>query len=306
VGGAADPGLVVPNRDQRQAPTECDRLALPVDHPERPASIAGVNFDVIDGQRAVDACQATVRAVHRPRHLTALGLASLRQRNLQDGFDNLVRAAIQEDAAAMLFLGLLFETTALGPIDRPKARDWFEQAAARGNAPAMVALAASLRNIQAGPVDEAAARLWLQRGARLGNAQAMTDLGLMLRDGLGGPASSADAVAWFTRGGQFGNAQALAELGTMYERGLGVAMDATRGLQFHREAASALATAYRAGEWSARRAMDQELAGWPDAVRFEVQRMLQAGGLYRGPINGRITQEIRTAFDSWSATTATR
>ena len=87
--------------------------------------------------------------------------------------------AEQGDAAAQLFLGILYKDGQGVPQDYAQAAIWFRKAAEQGDAGAQFMLGASYANGKGVPQDYAQAAVWFRKAAEQGNATAQILLGIL-------------------------------------------------------------------------------------------------------------------------------
>jgi TPR repeat protein len=93
---------------------------------------------------------------------------------------------------ALLGLGWLYETGALGDVDKKKARSYFERAAANGSASACFDLGRLLLSQH----EESQARSAFETGAERGDVPSMSELGRMMVEGRGGPCDVGAGSTW--------------------------------------------------------------------------------------------------------------
>ncbi|WP_407047946.1 tetratricopeptide repeat protein [Methyloraptor flagellatus] len=257
------------------AATDCDRLALPPSHPDRPQGVAGVALDAIDVAAALPACEAALAAAPDVRRFaTALATVKLKQGDAKaaatllasasaaddptatarlaalkrDGLDGpadpkaaamlAARAADAGDPLGMTVLAGLVEQGLGVPVDRARAADLYGRAAARGDLDALTALARLTEIGAAGPADPAKARDLYARAARGGSPFAMHALGRMLDKGLGGSADATEALDWYRRAADTGRPESMVAAGLMLAEGRGRPADAhAAGALFEKAAA---------------------------------------------------------------------
>jgi hypothetical protein len=160
----------------------CDRLAGDPLDPHKGAP--GVQFDEIDGEKAVPACRASVEAAPGEPHFSyQLGRALLRA-DKRDEAVALIRVAAEKSyPSAQRTLGDLYE------------------------------------NATGVAKDDAQALLLYRQAAEGGYAPAFSKEGRLYWEGIGTEADHAEAVAWFKRGADHGDPFSHQRLAELYEIG---------------------------------------------------------------------------------------
>lgn len=133
---------------------------------------------------------------------TAGGLQEFRNGQFSEAVGSWRVAAEQGDAAAALYLGVLYDT-GFGVAQNP-----------------------------------AQALAWYRRGGESGNVTAMFNAAVMLDAGRGTAADPAGAVEWYEKATRAGSGRADYNLGLIYENGIGVPADRQRAIRFYRQAVS--------------------------------------------------------------------
>ncbi len=131
---------------------------------------------------------------------TAAGLAEFGAGRFSDAVTSWREAAGQGDAAASLYLGVLYDTGFGVPQNAAEALGWY------------------------------------RRGAASGNRTAMLNTALMIDAGRGTAADPAAAVEWYEQAARNGSGRASYNLGLLYENGIGVAPDRARARRYFRDA----------------------------------------------------------------------
>jgi TPR repeat protein len=155
-------------------------------------------------------------------------------------FNEAMKRAQQNDAAAMTLLGELYAQGLGVGLDDAKAAEWYRRGAAAGDPNAMFSLAMFNIAKRGGLDDRAAAVKLLNQAAKLGHVLAAYDLGLLYLQGQDVTQDFGRAAALFESAAQAGNPEAQFALATMYKQGRGVPQDL-------RKAAALLAQASIAG-----------------------------------------------------------
>ena len=143
------------------------------------------------------------------------GLADFRNGQFSQAVSAWRAAAEQGDAAAALYLGVLYDTgfgVAQSPAD---ALAWYQRGGERGNVTAMFNAAVMLDAGRGTTADPAAAVSWYERAARAGSGRADYDLGLVYEYGTGAPADRQRAIRYFREAVAHGVAEGRAHLARM-------------------------------------------------------------------------------------------
>lgn len=131
---------------------------------------------------------------------TSEGLQEFRNGRFSEAVAAWRSAAEGGDAAAALYLGVLYDT-GFGVAQSP-----------------------------------AQALSWYRRGGERGNVTAMFNAAVMLDAGRGTAADPAGAIDWYEKATRAGSGRADYNLGLIYENGIGVPVDRQRAIRFYREA----------------------------------------------------------------------
>tara|TARA_R110000824_G_scaffold401409_2_gene612038 strand:- start:32 stop:586 length:555 start_codon:yes stop_codon:yes gene_type:complete len=115
---------------------------------------------------------------------------------------------------AMLSLGWIYETGAVGDIDKAAARLYYERAIAAGSMPAYF----ELGRLFVSQGDETQARATFEAGAERGDIPCIARLGRMMVEGRGGPANMDAGSAWLERAAAQGHIHAQRTLLAIEER----------------------------------------------------------------------------------------
>ncbi len=219
----------------------CDRLsASPID-PEKPANVAGVEFEELTATPALAACRAALAAEpNNPRLAFELGRVEMKAGGLDDDALALFRkAAAVGHAGAMNSLGLAYDRGIGVAKDIGEATRWYRRSAEAGNSAAMRRLGFAFRNGDGVSVNPVQALRWFRRAADAGNVQAMSEVGQAYSHGLGASQDSAEAAKWFRKAAEAGGATGMNQLGMAYLRGLGVDRDPIEAVRWFRKSAEA-------------------------------------------------------------------
>ncbi|MEM7540918.1 MAG: tetratricopeptide repeat protein [Pseudomonadota bacterium] len=183
-------------------------------------------------------------------------IAAFREKDYGFAFPIFLRAAKSGEVTAQFYLGLAYQKGWGAVADKPKARQWYEEAARQGSNKARVNLAQMLlRN----PLDEqsaAQAISLLSSAVAAGDLKATHELGLAWYHGATGKRDFDKARTLWLTAAKAGVAKSAYNLGIIYRRGLGVRRDLNECLRWWRSAAegglgaaqNSLGTAYLRGE----------------------------------------------------------
>lgn len=220
----AAPAGVFERRVSDTASGECDRLAAsPYDEDHKSA---GVDFDLIDTPRAVQACHEAVAASPDTAQLMfQLGRALARNGDYSEARRWYEQAAARTSTLAMINLAYLYAEGLGVGRDYAKVRTWLEEAAARGNAIAMTNLGDLYAEGHGVVQNYARAFAWYELAAANGDAVAMNSLGILYDNGNGVLLDFAKAKEWYEKAAAKGEAAAMQNLGDLYRDGRGVARD---------------------------------------------------------------------------------
>lgn len=123
--------------------------------------------------------------------------------------------ADEGDAAAMLHMGICYDTGTDVPQDFAAALSWYRRAAEAGSAIAAFNVAAMLDSGRGARMDRAEAVHWYRIAAKGGQGRAAYDLGVIYRDGDGVRTDRREAVRYFRLAAQAGIAAARASLAAL-------------------------------------------------------------------------------------------
>jgi TPR repeat protein len=124
-------------------------------------------------------------------------------------FDPLLRAAVQEQLKAAVYVGYMYANGVGTPADPEEGRVWYEKGAANGDARAMNNLGALYANGIGVPRDYAAAREWYSKSAAAGDSAAMRNLGRHYEYGRGVPVNLATALEWYRKAAALNDEEAV-------------------------------------------------------------------------------------------------
>ena len=146
------------------------------------------------------------------------GLADFRAGQFSEAVETWQMAANQGDAAAALYLGVLYDTGFGVPQDPAQALGWYRRGAERGNPTAMLNAAIMVDAGRGTAADPAAAIPLYRQAAQAGMGRAAYNLGLIYEGGIGVKPDRAQAMRFFRESATDGVAEGRAHLGRMGER----------------------------------------------------------------------------------------
>ena len=217
---------------------DCDRLALPADHPDKPVGETGLDLSQIDAERAVPACQTAVQNYPNVRRFyTALGYALQKRGQHQEASREYRRAAEADDPTALTLLAGAYREGLGLPQDYAQAFELYNRAAALGSPAATHAIGWMYENGLGRTLDPVKAAEWYTRGAALGVAESYTQLGWLAQYGLGRKVDYQRAADQYERGAKLGSTLAMHQLGTLNQNGLGRTVDLAKAYDWYARAA---------------------------------------------------------------------
>lgn len=150
---------------------------------------------------------------------TASGLQEFRNGQFSEAVGTWRTAAEQGDAAAALYLGVLYDT-GFGVAQSPaRALEWYRRGGERGNVTAMFNSAVMLDAGRGTAADPAGAIDLYERATQAGSGRADYNLGLIYESGISVPADRPRAIRYFRHAVAHGVSEGrahLARLGTSY------------------------------------------------------------------------------------------
>jgi TPR repeat protein len=270
----------------------CERLAT---HPhDATASLNGVEMDVLtrNAEAAVEFCRQAAEAHPAVAHYTALlARATYAAGRTDESLAFYRKAADENDARAMVSLGLMLETGDHAPRDPKAAYALYEKAAERGSADGALDLAVALIKGKGIEVDIPRAIALLQKASDRGSARATYDLGTLVASGVGAKPGG-EALALFHRAGADGYAQGYRAAAVLLDEGRGVPKSPSG-------AADDLLRAVAADGGEANAELSAKTQTWSVETIKELQTRLKSAGYYAGPIDGRSGSALRPALTQW-------
>jgi uncharacterized protein len=199
----------------------CDRLAAEPSDPDKPADVRGVS-EIARGDIATAIKFCKVASAKSRRALFQLGRAYAANQQLPEAISAYRQAADKGSTAAMVELGVRFQTGSGVAKDEVQARKLFERAANAGNPRGITNLSALGGGVSSDPVRT---RALLSKAAEANSAEAEYQLGLMMADGIGGPQDDVAARALFEKAAAQDHAGALERMGAFAFSGRGGPQD---------------------------------------------------------------------------------
>ena len=144
--------------------------------------------------------------------------------------------AEQDDLAAQVSLGDIYDTGEGIAQDAGEAVRWYRRAAEQGDVAVQVTLGGMYFAGRGVPQDAVEAVRWYRLAAKQGDAEAQQVLGVMYTAGRGVARDPGEAVRWVRRAAEQGDAEAQLTLGVMYAAGRGVAQDEAEAVRWFRRA----------------------------------------------------------------------
>jgi TPR repeat protein/class 3 adenylate cyclase len=224
-----------PTRDVQAPELACDRLAAAPYDPNHVTQ--GIEFKVMDGPKAVEACREALRLYPQTsRFKFQLARALDRSTAYEEAIQLYRQLAEVGYSNAFSNLGALYDQGHGVAKDKVEAFRLFRQAAEKGVASAMNLVGQKYALGEGATKDQAEAIHWFRKGAEAGNREAMVNLG-MLYEGSGVPKDQAEAFRLYRQAVEKGEPTAMNSLGLMYENGLGTAKDDGQAFRLYRQAA---------------------------------------------------------------------
>lgn len=148
-----------------------------------------------------------------------------------------LQLAMQDNAEAQFYTGLLYLNGHGIAKDELQAVDWFGKAARQGHREAQTKLGFMYATGKGVPKNNSLAVYWCYKAAEQGDVFAQYNLGLIYEKGQGVAQDNSLAFSWYSKAAAQGHAQAQYNLGGMYEKGVGVKKDNKQAAGFYRKAA---------------------------------------------------------------------
>jgi uncharacterized protein len=236
ISAAASLSVHAPARAQSADLALCDRIAADPADPEKPAYAPGAALIAqSDIALAIRYCRQASAASRRAMY--ELGRAYAAGNQWPQAAAAYRKAADKGSTAAMVALGLLYESGAGVAKDDDQARALFQRAAAAGN-PLGVTHLAAVSSANGAALDPAQERAMLTSAAEANSADAQFQLGLMYANGVGGPKDDFAARSWFEKAAAQGNADALDWMGSFAASGRGGPRDISAAKDYYAKAAA--------------------------------------------------------------------
>ena len=225
---------IEPMGDVQAPELACDRLAAAPYDPNHVTE--GIEFKVMDGPKAVEACREALRLYPQTSQFKfQLARALDRSTAYEEAIQLYRQLAEAGYSNAFSNLGAIYDQGHGVAKDKVEAFRLFRQAAERGVASAMNLVGQKYALGEGVTKDQAEAIHWFRKGAEAGNREAMVNLG-MLYEGSGVPKDQAEAFRLYRQAVEKGEPTAMNSLGLMYENGLGTAKDDGQAFRLYRQA----------------------------------------------------------------------
>lgn len=321
---------LISNPVKAETPGEaCDRLATHSSIKSKPKDVKGVPWDNIDANAAVKFCAAAIAAnPDVPRYHVQYGRALNKAGKYDQAFAEYALAKKAGLWEANVFIGDMYLYGDLGAVDYSKAFALNMEAAENGIGFAANTLGIWYRDGVVTEKDLAKSLAWLRKAHDLGDKNVGVDLGYAYENGLGVKVDMAEAFRWYSHAAEAGNGLAMNNVGACYSNGNGVPQDKVKAMVWFRKAeAEKVPLAYiniasfadhgtvtevnhkLAAEYVVK-ALDQG-DKWADPFNRDtvfnmewtpefwqaIQATLRDRGHYTGPIDGKLTQATKDAFE---------
>jgi len=153
-------------------------------------------------------------------------------------FDPANPQVMNDRIQAAFMLARMYEHGVGVPVDKARARHWYEKAAGFGYVPALDILGTDRLEGSLGPKDTGKGLAWLKEAALAGYVPSQFHVGRLYYTGDAGIARDEKlAGAYFDLAARAGYPQALFAVGRMHDLGLGVPADQNKAIVYYKEAA---------------------------------------------------------------------
>jgi len=167
-----------------------------------------------------------------------LAVAFYQNGDYRVAFNLFKKDAVQGDASAQYYLGLMYGKGQGVDQDYKQAVNWYKKAADQGVVYAQYIIGVSYANGVGVTQDYKQAVKWFQKAASQGYADAQNNLGLAYGKGQGVTQDYKQAVKWYQKAADQGHISAQYNLGLMYDKGDGVIQDYKRAAKWYQKAAN--------------------------------------------------------------------
>ena len=214
-----------PKPTEKDAITDCDRLAANPTDPKHTVGIPGVKYYQIDIVSALTACNAALsKFPDDPKFNYQAGRIATVQKDYPRARQLYDKSAASNYTASYVAIGNAYLFGYGVPKDLVEARKWYEKADALSDPAGTWGIGAIYA--QNSPKDYAEAARWYQKAADRGLAIAMTSLGSIYSNGGFGVTKDVDASRkWYEKSAATGEPSGITGLGNVYEKGIGVPKD---------------------------------------------------------------------------------
>ena len=223
---------------------DCDRLALPPDHQDKPAGVVGVTLDGIDAARAIAACRQAAEVFPNVRRfVTALGAALQKDGKFADARAAYRLAIEADDATAMALYAIMLRDGLGEPADLIQAADLIERARKADNGTALFLIGQAYEKGDGGHArDPQEAAKWYVRATNRSSAEANLRLGALALTGtLHGSPDAPLAYGYVQKAVDLGSVAAMQRLAQMSQQGQtpGHVRDFGKAFEWYSRAAAA-------------------------------------------------------------------
>ena len=159
------------------------------------------------------------------------------KQNSQEGFNWVKKAAEQEDAEGLYYLGACYDAGVCVTKDHDKALEYIGQAAQLGYADAQATAGYCFLIGDSVDVDYSTAYQYLKAAAEQDNAYAYGKIGDMYYYGLGVEENNNTAMDMYKAAAKLGDKYSMCQLAYMYGNGIGASVDHNLMYQYYKQAA---------------------------------------------------------------------
>ena len=225
-------------RREAQAVTDCDRLAASDDPKFNVGQIAGINFLVLDAEKALAACRAAVsKFPEEPRFRAYLARALYKAKQFAEAHAIARPLAEAGNPLAQTLVGRVLIYGEGVAADAPAGLEWLRKAAGQEYSIAQANLGAQYMEGKIVARDDAEAYRWFRRSAYHGYVAGQHGFAFCYDAGRGVAKDEAEAARWYRKAAEWGYSPSQHALGLMLLNGRGVAKDPKEALGWFRMAA---------------------------------------------------------------------
>jgi TPR repeat protein len=286
--------------DETPGPMQaCDRLAAHPDDPDKSGD--GISFDLIQADKAIQACRLAVRAFPDiPRLSFQLGRALYKKQRSQKAFQAYLTAANAGYPMACSMVGAMYADGVGVRKNETEAIKWLKEAASDANSDALFSLGVMYWRGKGVKRDQAAAIKLFRAAAEKGNAYSMFMLGLLHFNGGVVEQNPREGLAWFRKAAN----KASGLLKQKAENFRDFALAQCRGFgqcgltRDDHAAALHMMKALKGGFDIARNDLTTRWRLWPENFRVELQGLMYVDGVYDGSFDGKYGPRTKQAINA--------